>query len=58
MEDFPHPLPPMMATFFFAPNGRSLVSLAKEEEEEEEEEEEFSDDDDDDDDDVEFRGVG
>ena len=53
MEDFPHPLPPMMATFFFAPNGRSLVSLAKEEEEEEEEEEEFSDDDD-----VEFRGVG
>ena len=49
MEDFPHPLPPMMATFFFAPNGRSLVSLAKEEEEE------FSDDDDDD---VEFRGVG
>ena len=52
MEDFPHPLPPMMATFFFAPNGRSLVSLAKEKEEEEEE---FSDDDDDDD--VEFRVV-
>tara|TARA_B110000483_G_scaffold142672_2_gene170542 strand:- start:821 stop:1126 length:306 start_codon:yes stop_codon:yes gene_type:complete len=29
IEDFPHPLPPMIARFFFAPIGRFDVSRAK-----------------------------